>query len=153
MGLAGGAMLLLAGALQGPLANPSEAVAGVSAEIVSPAVTSVAAAAELLLGSSPGVLTLRIPGAGPAATIALTATAVEGSSGGIIFNAPRESAGALQQLVAEVSAAVESATLGSGPAGVVTTGVIKGQGVQVVVTKASQGSDGGGTVTAIISYD
>lgn len=146
--------LLLVGAVHAPAANASKATARVSAQIVFPGSASVAVATKMLFSNSPGVLTLRIPGAAPAATITLTATAVDGSSGAIVFNAPRENAGALQQLVSEITAIAEAAA-SSGPQvnGLVTSGTIRNQGVQVVVVKATQGSDGGGTVIAIISYD
>lgn len=128
--------------------------AGVRAEIVSPGVASVTAVVDLLFSPSPGVLTMRIPGSASAGSVALTASALEGSSGAIIFTVSSENAGALEKLIAELTASMDAEIQNGGQiSGIATTGVIQGQGVQVVVIKASQGSDGGGTVTAIISYD
>lgn len=148
-----GVALALAATVLAPSAKAETATAGVAAEIVAPAEITVAAATEQLIGDSPGVFTLRIPGAAPAGTIALTVGTVEGSSGTVVFSASSESADALRQLIAQIATA-QLAPLGAYQvSGIATSGTINGQGAQVIVMKSSQNGDGSGTLVAIITFD
>lgn len=149
----GGAAFALAATVLTPSAQAETATARVAAEVVTPFEVSAAAATEQLIGNSPGVFTLRIPGAAPAGTIALTVSTVEGSSGTVVFSASSESADALRQLIAQIAPA-QLAPLGAYQvSGIATSGTINGQGVQVIVMKSTQNGDGSGTLVAIITFD
>lgn len=145
--------LALAATVLAPSAHAETATARVAAEIVTPAEVSAAAATERLIGDSPGVFTLRIPGAASATTIELTASTMEGSSGAVMFSASGEAADALRKLIAQIATS-PWAPLGTYQlSGIATSGAINGQGVQVIVMNMSQNGDGSGTVVAIITFD
>lgn len=118
------------------------ATATVSAEVVAPALVLVDASAQLG-NAATGVLTLSIPGAGgaPQTSLALTVSATTAS--GAVFFSTQDAAG-LGRLITRMATA----------GGVLSTGgILNGQGVQIVVVQASQSGDGGGTVTAIVTYN
>jgi hypothetical protein len=128
-------------------ADPAAAQsASATAEIISPAVIST----ELLLGSTPGVLKITIPGSSGSATMDLTATGVDAASGIFSFASSSGNAAAMTQLIAEASAA---ALAGSLSTGLVLNGFINGQAVQIVVLIAVQNADGSGSLKATITFD
>jgi len=131
----------------GARAEPVTATVGASAEIISPAEASAAAATRLLFSQTPGVLTIAIPGAG---SLALTATGADSASGTFTFAASAEGAAALRALMADLAAGASGGTLSPG---VTVSGFLAGQGVQLVVLGASQGADGSGSLRATITFD
>ena len=118
-----------------------------------------AQAAQLLVSPAPGVLTLTIPGSvgSPASAVQLTATAAAGGgTGALAFTATATVAAAVStaQLLAVVTEAAsspgESMSLSTALA---TEGVLSTQGVQVAVLSVTKGLNGGGSVSAIITFD
>lgn len=134
--LAGGGVILL------HAAHAAGAGASVGASVVSTALVAADAAAQVLLETSTGVLTLSIPGA---AAVAMQVSAVEvvPQSGTMVFSVAEGAAG-LAELVAQ---------LGEAGGSLSSSGTLNGQGIQIVVLGAEQHGDGGGTVTAIVTYN
>lgn len=132
-----------------PSASAQTATAGVTAEVVSPSELA-EAAAEWLMSNSPGVFTLRIPGAAQATTITVTAQTPDGIGGTIDFFASQGNIAALRQLIAQITS---SATAASGGiyqlSGAVADGTINAQGVQLVLMTM----DHNGVIMAIIAFD
>jgi hypothetical protein len=149
---AGGVALALAMTALAPAAGAETAGAMVTAKVVKPFEVSAAVATEWLNGGSPGVFTLRIPGAATG-TIALTVSTVEGSSGTVAFATSSEPVGAMQQLIAQIAASQLTPLRTYQVSGIATSGTLNGEGVQVIVMKANQNGDGSGTVVAIITFD
>ncbi|MGK2908593.1 MAG: hypothetical protein ACSLE1_02115 [Sphingobium sp.] len=117
-----------------------------TAEIVTPATVGETAASEWLLSESPGILALRIPGATQAGGIQLVIGAATIRS----IAASSEGASAMQQLIAQITAA---AGAGFQVSGTVTNGTLNAQGAQIVMTSPLQSGNGDGTATAIITFD
>lgn len=140
--------LTLAATSPAPSLNAQTATAGVAAEIVTPATIGVTAASEWLLSESPGVLALRIPGAASAGAVEL---AIGPASTGSVA-ALSEGAAAMQQLIAQITAA-SSSGMGVQVSGTVTNGTLNGQGVQIVMTTTGQSNGGDGFTTAVITFD
>ena len=143
-----GVALALAATVLAPSVNAQTATAGVRAEVVTPAEITVAAATEWLLSDSPGVFTLRIPGAASTGTTAQTTGTVEGSSDMIVFSASSQGAEALRQLIAQIAISAQSQVVS-----IAANGTINGQGVQVTLMKANQNADNSDAVVAIIAFD
>ena len=120
--------------------------ASASAEIISPAVIST----EVLLGPTPWVLKITIPGSSGSATMELTATGVDAASGIFSFASSSGNAAAMTQFIAEASAA---ALAGSLSKGLVLNGFVNGQAVQIVVLIAVQNADGSGSLKATVTFD
>lgn len=123
--------------------------AEIRAEVVTPATVGVAAASEWLLSESPGVLTLRIPGAAPSAG-AIELAVGPASASGVAGSNP--GAAAMQQLIAQITAATSSGA-GLQASGAVTNGTLNGHGVQMVMTTTGQSSGGDGVATVVITFD
>lgn len=123
-------------------AGAASVEANASATVLSPALVAADAAAQVLLETSTGVLTLSIPGA---AAVAMQVSSVEvvPQSGTMVFSVAEGAAG-LAELVAQ---------LGEAGGSLSSSGTLNGQGIQIVVLGAEQHGDGGGTVTAIVTYN
>jgi hypothetical protein len=134
-----------------PSASAQTATAAVTAEVVSPAELA-EAAAEWLVSNSPGVFTLRIPGAASAVT--LTAQTSDANSGMIDFFASSEGADALRQLLIQIASSAADSSGGVYQlSGAMADGTIHMQGVQMVLITVSENSDGGGVIVAIMAFD
>jgi hypothetical protein len=124
--------------------SSSQAVATVS--VVSPAEASAEQATQLLFGSTASVLKITIPGG--SSTMDLTATGVDATTGSITF----ESSSASAELLGQLLAAISSGALSSS-AGLTVSGLINGQGVQLVILDVTPGEDGSGSLKAVITFD
>lgn len=135
-----------------PSASAQTAAAAVKAEVVSPSGVG-ETATEWLASNSPGVFTLTIPGAVHSPSITLTASA-SNTAGTANFIASSESAGAVQNFIAQITA---SAASGSGGAfqvsSVAADGTMNAQGVQLILASAEQNGDGSGVIVAIMTFD
>lgn len=134
-------------------ASAQTATAGVRAEVASP--LQLAESAKSLISNSPGVFTLRIPGAGQASTITITAQTLDSSSGAIDFLASSEGADALRDLLAH--SASSSAAAGSGGIYQLSSNAAAGtmgeQGVQMILMSSELNGDGSGVIIALITFD
>lgn len=136
-----------------PSANAQTATAAVTAEVVSPSELA-EAAAEWLMSNSPGVFTLRIPGAAQAPAITLTAQTPDAGSGVIDFLASSEGADALRQLLGQIASSAAAASEGVYQlSGSVADGTINIQGVQMILISVDENGDGSGVIVAIMAFD
>jgi hypothetical protein len=115
------------------------------ADIAPAAAASLQRATELLFGTTPGVLTTRIPGGGP---VSLTATGVDPETGAFTFAAEAAAASDLSALMAELAAG-GSLRVGGLP----LIGVINGQAVQLIVLGAEQGDGGATSLRLLLAFD
>ena len=115
------------------------------ADIAPAASASIQGATRLLFGTTPGVLTTRIPGGG---VVSLTAAGVDPSTGVYTFTAEAAGAADLQALMEGVSAAASASSRG-----LALEGVINGQAVQLVVLSAQPGPDGAGLLKLLLAFD
>jgi hypothetical protein len=136
-----------------PSANAQTATAAVTAEVVTPSELA-ETAAEWLMSNSPGVFTLRIPGAAQAPPITLTAQTLDASSGMIDFLASSEGVDALRQLLTQIALSAAVAPGGiyqiSGAQG---DGTIRAHGMQIILMSLEQNGDGSAVIVAIIAFD
>jgi hypothetical protein len=134
-------------------ASAQTATAGVTAEVVSPPELA-EAAAEWLMSTSPGVFTLRIPGAAQASPITLTAQMPAATNGTIGFFASSEGADALRHLLRQIAS---SRAAGSGGiyqlSSAAADGTINTHGVQMILMSLEQNGDDSGVIIAIIAFD
>jgi hypothetical protein len=133
-------LVLIECAAPATAAHPA-ATASVCAEVVAQVEVLADVATAVLLGNSPGTLTLSIPGGvtdAGRATIELASTGITTSGGALLFTA--EDAAALGSLVEHLAASGRSIT---------TSGFIGGKSVQVVVMAAIEG----GLLRAIVTYN
>lgn len=115
------------------------------ADIAPAAAASLQRATELLFGTTPGVLTARIPGGGP---VSLTATGVDPETGAFTFAAEAAAASDLTALMADLAAG-GSRRVGGLP----LIGAINGQAVQLIVLGAAQGSGGATSLRLLLAFD
>ena len=115
------------------------------ADIAPAAAASLQKATELLFGSTPGVLTTRIPGGGP---VSLIATGVDPETGAFTFAAEAAAASDLTALMAELAAGGSR-----GVGGLPLIGAINGQAVQLIVLGAAQGSGGATSLRLLLAFD
>lgn len=137
----GAAVLVLIECAAPATAAQPASFASVRAEVVARVEVLADVATAVLLGNSPGVLTLSIPGGVTAvggATIELASAGITTSDGALLFTV--EHSAALEALVEQVAASGGSLT---------TSGFIGGKSVQIVVVAAS----GGGLLRAIVTYN
>lgn len=131
--ISGRVVLTTATMLLVPSAIAQTASAGVTAKVVTPAEITLGTATEWLLGESPGVFALRIPGSS-SAMAAPTASTTDNNSG-----------------LAGSADLAKAALFGIPEAWEIIPGTINGQGVQVVVTRAN--SNGNDIIVAIVTFD
>lgn len=142
------ALILVGSALPSGAALAVTATA--KAEVISAAEISAEQATQLLFSPVPGVLTITIPGSGGASALDLTATGVDAATGEFTFAASGGSAVAMQQLLQQLGSGPLSGSLSTG---LTVSGLINGQGIQIVVREAIQNAEGGGTLKATITFD
>ena len=139
-------LLIIALAPSPALANPEDRTPAYAlADIAPAAAASLQKATELLFGSTPGVLTTRIPGGGP---VSLIATGVDPDTGAFTFAAQAAAASDLTALMDELVA--------GGPrrvGGLPLMGVINGQAVQLIVLGATQGTGGATSLRLLLAFD
>ncbi len=149
---AGAALSLLFMGLATP-ASAQTATAGVTAEVVSPPELA-KEATEWLVSNSPGVFTLRIPGAAQAPPLTVTAQTLDVGSGTIGFFSSSEGAEALRQLLGQIASAAAA-----GPDGVyqlsgyVADGAMNLQGVQMILISVYENGGGSGVIATIMAFD
>lgn len=138
-------LLLIAALTSSPAAAEDRGTAFAMADITPVAEATIQRATELLFGTTPGVLSTRIPGGGP---VSLTATDVDPETGVFTFAAQAASAADLQALLAQV-------TSGGGPrlVGTPLSGVIDGQAVQLVVLGTAEGPGGSASLRLLLAFD
>ena len=139
-------LLLIAALTSSPaVAAEDRGTAFAMADITPVAEATIERATALLFGTTPGVLSTRIPGGGP---VSLTATDVDPETGVFTFAAQAASAADLQALLAQVTA-------GGGPrlVGTPLSGVIDGQAVQLVVLGTAQGPGGSAALRLLLAFD
>ena len=138
-------LLLIAALTSSPAAAEDRGTAFAMADITPVAEATIQRATELLFGTTPGVLSTRIPGGGP---VSLTATDVDPETGVFTFAAQAASAADLQALLAQVTA-------GGGPrlVGTPLSGVIDGQAVQLVVLGTAEGPGGSASLRLLLAFD
>lgn len=136
-----------------PSANAQTATATVTAEVVSPSELAEAATV-WLMSDSPGVFTLRIPGAAEATAITLTARLPDGSSGMTDFLASSEGADALRQLLGQIASSAAAASGGVYQlSGSLTDGTINTRGVQMILISVDENGGGSGVIVALMAFD
>lgn len=146
-----GALLVLGATVLASSAQAETAAAGITAVVVRPNEVSASVATQQLIGDSPGMFTLRIPGAASVGTIAVTVSTMNGSSGTVAFSTWSDSKAAVQQLIAQIANA-QLAPIGIYQIiGTTSRDTISGQGVQVVVMQSS--GDGSKAIVAVITFD
>ena len=134
-------------------ASAQTATAGVTAEVVSPPELA-KAATEWLVSNSPGVFTLRIPGAAQAPPLTVTAQTPDVGSGTIGFFSSSEGAGALRQLLGQIAIAAAAGSVGVYQfSGFVADGAMILQGVQMILISVDENGGGSGVIVAIMAFD
>jgi hypothetical protein len=131
-----------------PALAQSSGQAMVTVSVVSPGDASAEQATQLLFSTTPGVLTITIPGS--SGTLELTATGVDSATGAIVFESGGASAGLIEVLLALLADGIASGSL---TAGLTVSGFLNGQGVQLVILDITPGADGGGSLQATITFD
>jgi hypothetical protein len=137
--------LALAGAMNGlPALGATSATAQIGASVISNGQVSADASTQLLKSASIGVLILSIPGAGGGAPTVMTLTSSGGVSAGGASVFTSSDGTSLATLISQMAATGGTLT---------TSGTLSGVGVQIVVFKTAVSGDGGGSVTAIVTYN
>lgn len=141
-----GLLLVVALAASPARAAPEDRVTAYAlADITPAAAASVQRATQLLFGTTPGVLTTRIPGGGP---VSLTVTDLDRGTGVFTFAAQAVAASDLKALLGELASGGVQRV-----GGLPLSGIINGQAVQLVVLGAAQGPGGATSLRLLLAFD